>query len=66
MLFHSCVCKPHLHVSENGLLEVVSHWHDPQPQVSENYSDLTNGGQLFSSLADLCRVLFLESEKAGT
>ena len=32
-------------------LDVVSRCRDPQLQVSENYSDLQNEGQLFSNLA---------------
>ena len=40
-------------------LEVVSRWRDPQLQVSENYSDLTNGGRLFSNIAGWCHILSL-------
>ena len=40
-------------------LEVVSRWRDPQLQVSENYLDLINGGQLFSNIADRCHILSL-------
>ena len=38
-------------------LEVVSRSRDPQRQVSEKYSDLTNGGQRFLNHADWCHVL---------
>ena len=46
--------------------EVVSRWRDPQLQVSENYSDLTSGGQLFSNIADWCHILSLTCLKGGT
>ena len=47
-------------------LEVVSRWRDPQLQVSENYSDLINWGQLFSNLAGWCHILSLTYLKRGT
>ena len=47
-------------------LEVVSRWRDSQLQVSENYSDLTNGGQLFSNIAGWCHILSLTYLKCGT
>ena len=47
-------------------LEVVSRWRDPQLQVSENYSDLTIGGQLFANLAGWCHIWSLTYLKCGT
>ena len=46
--------------------EVVSRWRDPQLQVSENYSDLQNRGQLFSIRANWCHINALTCLKGGT
>ena len=46
-------------------LEVVSSWRDSQPQVSENYSDLTKWRYIFWNIADWCHVLSLTFLKAG-
>ena len=47
-------------------LEVMSRWRDPQLQVSENYSDLTNRVQLFSNISDWYHILSLICLKGGT
>ena len=46
--------------------EVVSRWRDPQLQVSENYSDLTKWGQLFSNIADWSHIVYLTCSKGAT
>ena len=47
-------------------LEVVSRWRDPQLKWVKIIQIWQNGGQLFSNIADWCRILSLTYLKGGT